>query len=120
VIPRGEIAGLYRVLMQDDGEVAAELLGYAKKVVAKLPLRLQYGRALLLSARNPRLALLGMEQVADRLEGKPVQKLRHQLPHKTVFYRQGEPVPAEVVAAQAAASAGNGLSAPSASHGPEA
>jgi hypothetical protein len=55
VIPRGDITGLYRVLMQDDGEVAAELLGYPKKVVAKLPLRLQYGRALLLSARNPRL-----------------------------------------------------------------
>jgi hypothetical protein len=86
VIPRREITGLYRVLMQDDGEVAAELLGYPKKVVAKLPLRLQYGRALLLSARNPRLALLGMEQVADRLEGTPVQKLRHEVPHVTYFY----------------------------------
>jgi hypothetical protein len=51
--------------------------------------------------------------MADRLEGKPVQKLRHELPHTTIFYRAGEPKPPEVVAAEAAASAGNGLAAPS-------
>jgi hypothetical protein len=60
------------------------------------------------------------ERMAERLEGKPVQKLRHELPDKTVFYRQGEPVPAEVVAAQAASASGdNGRSDPS-HHGPGA
>ena len=120
VIPRGEITGLYRVLMQDDGEIAKELLSYTEAEVELLPWRLQLARSLLLAARDPRQAGLLLEQVGDRLEGRPVQKLRHELPHKTVWYRQGEPVPAEVVAAQAAAaSADNGRSV-SSHHAPDA
>jgi hypothetical protein len=106
--------------MQDDGEIAKELLSYTEAEVKLLPWRLQLARSVLLAARDPRQAGLLLEQVGDRLEGRPVQKLRHELPHKTVFYRQGEPVPAEVVAAQAAAaSADNGRSV-SSHHGPDA
>jgi hypothetical protein len=36
-----------------------------------------------------------LEQVADRLEGKPVQQLPHQVPHATYFYRAGGPQPPE-------------------------
>jgi hypothetical protein len=100
--------------MQDDGAIAAELLSYTPTAARKLPLRLQLGRALLLGARNPRLAAILIEQIADRLEGKAIQKLRHELPHTTIFYRAGDPKPPEVVAAEAAAaSAGNGSSVPS-------
>jgi hypothetical protein len=34
-----------------------------------------------------------MEQIGDRLEGKAIQKLRHELPHTTIFYRAGDPKP---------------------------
>jgi hypothetical protein len=52
-----------------------------------------------------------MEQIADRLEGKPIQKLRHELPHTTIFYRAGDPKTPEVVAAEAAAAEAAGVQA---------
>jgi hypothetical protein len=96
VIPRGAIKSLYQALMQDDGTIAAELLSYPPRIAQKLPLFLQLGRAVLIGARTPRLAAILMEQIADRLEGKPVQALRHELPHKTIFYRADGPKPPEV------------------------
>jgi hypothetical protein len=89
--PRGDVASIYRVLMNDDGPVAAELLSYPKKAVAKLPLRLQLARALLQAAQNPRRAMILLEQMADRLEGKPVQKVKTDSAHMTVFYKAGDP-----------------------------
>jgi hypothetical protein len=119
VIPRGTVALLYRSLMNDDGEMTAELL--AKKLHGKiLPPRHALARSIILGLNDVRLAMIVAERMADRLEGKPVQKLRHELPHTTIFYRAGEPKPPEVVAAEAAAaSAGNGASVPS-HHGPGA
>jgi hypothetical protein len=46
-----------------------------------------------------------VEPVADRLEGKPMQKLRHELPHTTYFYQADGPKPPEVEAAERAATA---------------
>jgi hypothetical protein len=60
--------------MNDDDDVAGELLSYPKKAVAKLPFRLQLARALLQAAQDPRRAMILLEQIADRLEGKPVQQ----------------------------------------------
>ena len=100
VIPRGDIKSLYRLLMEDDGAIAAELLSYTPRAARKLPLRLQLGRAMLLGARSPRLAAILAEQIADRLEGKPVQKLHHQVPHATYFYQAGGPKPPQIEQAE--------------------
>jgi hypothetical protein len=56
-------------------------------------------------ARDPHLTGL-MEQIADRLEGKPAQKLQQPVPHATYFYKAGGPTPREVEAADHAASNG--------------
>jgi len=96
-IPRGEIASLYRVLMVDDGPVAWELLSYSKKAVARLPFRLRLGRSLVLAARDPRHAPAILEQIADRLEGKPVPMLRPEIRHTTVFYNAAGPKLLEIV-----------------------
>jgi len=79
--------------MQDDGAIAAELLSYSKRKAAQLPLRLKIGRALLVGANNPRLPALLAEQIADRLEGSPVQKVKSEGSHTTVFYKAGDPLP---------------------------
>jgi hypothetical protein len=114
LIPRGDITSLYPVLMQDDGAIAIELLSYTAAAARKLPLRLQLGRAILNAAMNPRLGTIVAEHIADRLEGKAVQKPRHELPHTTYFYRAGDPVPPPVAAAEAARakSAGDGVTSP--------
>jgi hypothetical protein len=39
------------------------------------------------------------EQVADRLEGRPVPKLQQPVPHATYFYKAGGPTPCEVESA---------------------
>jgi hypothetical protein len=39
------------------------------------------------------------EQVADRLEGRPVPKLQQPVPHATYFYKAGGPTPREVESA---------------------
>jgi hypothetical protein len=84
----------------DDGPIAQELLSYSQKAIANFPFRLQLGRALLQAARDPRRAMIVLEQIADRLEGKPVQKLRHDIPHATYFYEAGKPKPPEVEEAE--------------------
>jgi hypothetical protein len=92
--------------MNDDGEMTA------KKLQGKiLPPRHALARSMILGLNDVRLAMIVAERMADRLEGKPVQKLHHELPHTTIFYRAEEPKPPEVVAVEAAAaSAGNGSS----------
>jgi hypothetical protein len=78
--------------MNDDGEMTAELL--AKKLHGKiLPPRHALARSITLGLNDVRLAMIVAERMADRLEGKPVQKLRHELPHTTIFYRAGDPKP---------------------------
>jgi hypothetical protein len=75
--------------MNDDGPVAAELMSYPKKALARLPFRIALARALLQAARDPRRAMIVLEQIADRLEGKAIQKLRHEVPHANYFYKAG-------------------------------
>jgi hypothetical protein len=33
--------------------------------------------------------MIVLEQIADRLEGKAIQKLRHEVPHANYFYKAG-------------------------------
>jgi hypothetical protein len=56
--------------------------------------------------QDPRLAMILLEQIADRLEGRPVPMPQHQVPHATYFYRAGGPKPPEVEAADHAATNG--------------
>jgi hypothetical protein len=95
--------------MLDDGPIAQELLSYSQKAIANLPFRLQLGRALLQAARDPRRAMIVLEQIADRLEGKPVQKLRHDIPHATYSYEAGKPKPPEVEEAERRKAAEHGV-----------
>jgi hypothetical protein len=80
---RSEITGLYRALMLDDGPLAEELLRYSKKAVTRLPFWLRLGRALLLAAAAVRLGPIVAEEIADRLEGKPVQQVHREVPLRT-------------------------------------
>jgi hypothetical protein len=105
VIPRGTFALLYRSLMNDDGEMTAELL--AKKLQGKiLPPRHALAQSIILGLNDVRLAMIVAERMTDRLEGKPVQKLRAEVPHTTIFWRAGDAKPPEVEAAERAAAAG--------------
>ena len=71
--------------MNDDGEMTA------KKLQGKiLPPRHALARSMILGLNDVRLAMIVAERMADRLEGKPVQKLRAEVPHTTIFWRAGD------------------------------
>ncbi len=91
-IPRGTIDLLYRTILNDDGDLAAELL--APKLKDKLlPFRRALARSLILAANDPRQALAAAETIACRLEGRPVQKFEAGVETCAVFYQQGDPPP---------------------------
>src|SRR5437879_4867946 len=91
LVPRGTMTVLYEALFNDDGNLAQELLAIPEG--AKVPLRTALARSLLLSAHDPARALGVAETIADRLEGRPVQKVSTEGSHLTSFYKAGDPPP---------------------------
>ena len=66
-------------------------------------------RALILGANGTvSQALKVAETIADRLEGRPVQKVAAEGSHLTVFYKAGDPPPPWLKPAQAASASTSG------------
>jgi hypothetical protein len=101
-IPRGTITSLYRTVWDDDGDLTAALL--APGLVGKLlPARRALARAMIRGANGTvGEALKIAETIADRLEGRPVQKVAAEGSHLTVFYKTGDPPPPWLQGTQAA------------------
>ena len=88
-IPRGNVTSLYRTVLDDDGTLL--------RSIAKDPsFRAKLMRGLFRCAEdteNPRNAVFVAESIADRLEGRPTQKVEAVNFPQAVFYRAGDPLP---------------------------
>lgn len=94
VLPRGSVSSLYRTILDDDGTLEAS-------IATDRSFRAEIARSFLRAARDTesaRSGLYAIETIADRLEGRPVQKVEAVNFPQAVFYRQGDPVPAGVAA----------------------
>src|SRR2546427_9835582 len=65
-VARGTVRSLYRALLDDDGDLAEELLAGGADAI--LPFRSAIARSLLLGANDSKQAATVAEIVADRLE----------------------------------------------------
>lgn len=93
LIPRGSIKLLYTTLLNDDGTVARSLAREAaayKKRKEPLPLRVQLAVSLLKASTSPGAAMALSEQLADRLEGRPTQRVISTIAKRTIFYKSGD------------------------------
>ena len=80
---------LYRALLDDDGSLEPSLQGddsFRARII------LGFFRAME-DPENPRLAILAAETIADRLEGRPVQKAEALVIPQPIFWRAGDPPP---------------------------
>lgn len=89
LIGRGTVSSLYTTLLNDDGTLEASLQGDNR---FRALLAMSFFRAVK-DVENPRLGPLAAETIADRLEGRPVQKVEGIVFPQAVFYRQGDPPP---------------------------
>ena len=88
-IPRGTIISLYQAIRDDDGTLEASLRG-------ETSFRARAARAFFRAVddvENPRVALLAIETLADRVEGRPVQKVEGLVLPQAVFYDASGPIP---------------------------
>ena len=89
LIPRETVASLYRAILDDDGTLEASLKGDKR-------LRARLLRALIRcidDPKHPRNAVFAAEAIADRLEGRPVQKVEGLVLPQAVFYDASGPIP---------------------------
>ncbi len=94
-IPRGSVRLLFRTLLDDQGDLEQMLEG-DESIRANI-LRL-YARAIREAAMSSdpavmRSGMAAVNDIADRLEGKPVAKVDAQVYPQAIFYQAGTPPP---------------------------
>ena len=107
IIPRGSVSLMHKLLLEDDGTLAATLEREARlKDSPARAFRVRYLRSMLKGADKPGSALRIGAEIADRLEGRPVQKVETHRARTVIFYDASKPPPPELVGqGQTAASA---------------
>lgn len=92
VIPRGTAKLFYQTLLDSDAAIVAALIRtrYRGQVMG---LRDEVAASLVMALRDPKLAPQIFEEIASRLEGRPVQRVEQRAQHQTIFCKAGTPLP---------------------------
>ena len=80
-------------MLEDDGTLEALAHDTKAKHKSARSFRVRAAQSLLKAADNPRLIARTLEQMGDRLEGRPVQKVETHRKRTVIFYEAGAPPP---------------------------
>lgn len=93
LVARGTVVSLYRTILNDDGTLERSL---KKDTSWRAHAARTFFKAV--KGRSPRVGILAVETIADRLEGRPVQKIEGITYPQAVFYETGSPLPPGITA----------------------